>query len=137
MESDLVASAATTLVERLTGEAWQTVVAAIGGLWRRVHAEQGDAVEADAAETRAAALRALEIADDEAVAELVGEWRSRLRRLVAGNPAVADELRRMVEGWASASGGGDTDIGSISMRVRASGHSSVTMAGRDVHITGP
>jgi hypothetical protein len=133
MESDLVTSAATTLVERLTSEAWQTVVTAIGGLWRRDHAERGDAVEADAVDTRAAALRALETEDDDALAELVAEWRSRLRRLVADNPDLADELRRMIADREPGSG----DTGSISMQVKASGRSRVTVAGRDVRITGP
>lgn len=129
MDADLVTTAATTLVEKLAGEAWQTVVDAVGNLWRRAHPERGESAEADAAETRSAVLQARAAGDDEAVAELVGEWRSRLRRLIAADPGAADELRRLL-------GEPAPGTGRIDMRVTASGHSRVTMAGRDVHVTG-
>lgn len=133
MDADLVTTAATTLVEKLASEAWQSVVAAIGGLWRRTRPDRGEAVEAEAAEARAEVLRALGEEDDEAVADLVGEWRSRLRRLLADDPGAEDELRRLVGDW---SAGGSSSDNRITMKVRASGHSRVTLAGRDVHITG-
>lgn len=137
MDSDLVATAAATLVEKLTDETWQAVVDAVGRLWRRVHPERGESAEADAEETRAAALQARESGDDAAVTELVGEWRSRLRRLVAADPGVEEELRRLLDEWSPDAGSaGVTGIGRIDMRVTASGHSRVTMAGRDAHVSG-
>jgi hypothetical protein len=134
----LTATAATTLVQRLTTDGWERVKSAVGTLWRRVHPERSDAVEAELAETRLGVLEARQTGDERAEQDLISEWRSRLQRLVRADPKVADELRRLVEQWESPpSSAGETQIGRVDMHARASGHSRVTMAGRDVHITGP
>ncbi|XVV00893.1 hypothetical protein ACQPW3_26160 [Actinosynnema sp. CA-248983] len=125
---EFLTTAATTLVERLAGDAWQSAVAAIGALWRQVHPERGDTVEAEAADTRAAVLRARAEQDGGVAEELVGEWRSRLRRLLVDHPQAEHELRRML-------GDPPTPAREVSMRASASGRSRITMAGRDVYIT--
>ncbi|NUT97146.1 MAG: hypothetical protein HOY78_34510 [Saccharothrix sp.] len=125
---EFLTTAATTLVERLASDAWQSAVAAIGAVWRRVHPERGDTVEAEAVDTRTAVLRARAEQDDGVTADLVGEWRSRLRRLVAEHPEVVDELRRFLDHPAREPGG-------ASQQAKASGRSRIVMAGRDVHIT--
>ncbi|MEU5694336.1 hypothetical protein [Actinosynnema sp. NPDC020468] len=136
METDLTSAAATTVVEKLTTGAWQDVVTAIGVLWREVHPERGATIEAEMVDTRTAALVAHETGDRHALADLVSEWRSRLRRLAAEDPRVSTELRRLLAGWTREQGMGDAAIGTVTMTAQAFGHSRVTMAGRDVHITG-
>jgi hypothetical protein len=137
VESDLVTTAATTLVEKLSGAAWQVAVSAIGNLWRRVHPERGDILEAEAVGSRTAALAARDAGDDQAMADVVGEWRSRLRRLIAEDARVADDLRQLLADLEPGGAAVDsTENGQISMRVKASGRSRVTLAGRDVHVTG-
>ncbi|MEU7524140.1 hypothetical protein AB0A74_00220 [Saccharothrix sp. NPDC042600] len=127
---EFLTAAATTLVERLAGEAWESAVAAIGGLWRQAHPDRGDTVEAEAVDTRTAALRARTERDDAVAADLVGEWRSRLRRLLAEHPEAVDELRRLLDDGPTARG-----AGRLSQRAEASGRSRIVLAGRDVHIT--
>lgn len=132
----LTATAATTLVERLTTDGWGQVASAMGALWRRVHLVRSTAIEAELTETRIAVLEARQDGDGLAEQYLVREWRSRLGRLVAADPSIVEELRQLVEEWvASASDGKDTRMGRVDMRARASGHGRVTMAGRDIHIT--
>ncbi|MBP2337427.1 hypothetical protein JOF41_003605 [Saccharothrix coeruleofusca] len=136
METDLMTRVAAAVVEKLTTEAWQGVLAAIGGLWRMVHPERGDTVEAEVVDTRAAVLAAREAGDDGTVAGLVAEWGDRLRRLAAKDPDVEVQLRRLLAAWTREPSAERTVIGPVRMSAKASGHSRVTMAGRDVHITG-
>lgn len=126
----LAATAADVLVKKLATDGWERVVAAVGALWRRVHPERGDTVEAEAAETRSAALAAREAGDEAGEQDLVLEWQGRLRRLVANKPETVGELRRLLAEWDSG-----VSASSITMHVQASGHSRVTVAGRDVHVT--
>ncbi|TCO53664.1 hypothetical protein [Actinocrispum wychmicini] len=133
--STLAETAASALVKRLATDGWEKVVAAVGALWRRVHPDRADTVRAEAAETRENLVAARGTGGESVEEDLVGEWRSRLRRLVAADPGVVDELRHLVAEWSPAENrGGYTEIGQLTMRANASGHSRVTMAGRDAHV---
>jgi hypothetical protein len=125
--AELASSAALKFVEQLTTAAWQGVVSAVGALWRRVHPARAETVEADAAETRAAAL-----ADPAAVADLAAEWRGRLYRLVVTHPAAAAELRALLAEWSPQAGDSQ-----VRMRATAYGRSRIVQAGRDAHVTAP
>lgn len=132
----LTATAATALVQQLTTDGWERVKSAVGTLWQRVHPERRDAVEAELIETRSGLLDSRETGNAQAEQDLISEWRSRLRRLMAADPTVASDLRHLVEQWTCLPcDTGETTIGRVDMRVRASGHSRVTMAGRDAYIT--
>lgn len=126
----LFATAGTTLVQQLTTEVWEGAKAGFVALWRRKQPERADVVDAELTEARAGAVAARRIGDDEALAELADEWRSRLRRLVASDPDLVAELRRWTEQWAPS---GDTS--QVSMVANASGHGRITMAGRDMYLT--
>lgn len=132
----LTATAATTLVQRLTTDGWERAKSAVGALWRRAYPERSDTVEVELAETRFGALQARQEGDEQTEQDLVSEWRSRLRRLITSDPSLVDELRRLVEQWEVPSPSpGETRIGRMDMRAHASGHSRVTLAGRDAYIT--
>ncbi|MGC5343356.1 hypothetical protein ACPXCE_06720 [Streptomyces sp. DT24] len=135
--SILAATAATTVVEALTSAAWEQTQAAIGALWHRVHPDRARTVEAELAETRTDALAALLGGDERAHDALVGEWQGRLRRLLAADPELADELRRLVDALRN-SLPRETGAGSprIDLRARASGHAQVNQAGGSIHIIG-
>jgi hypothetical protein len=140
MESELVVlatTAANTLVQQWATDSWKSAVEAIGALWRKIYPERGDTIEAEATDTHDAVVRARETGDEETERELVGEWQSRLRRLLTAEPRVADDLRRLLAEWQpGVPVVGNTRIGQMTMRVTASGNSRVSMAGRDVHIAG-
>ncbi|MEV8530893.1 hypothetical protein [Streptomyces sp. NPDC051211] len=129
----LAASAGTAVVNELATTGWRRVQTAVGGLWRRVHPERAETVEAELEETRSDVLAARQAGDVEGEQALVVQWQSRLRRLLAAEPALAVELRRVLDELEPAPGESGTVI---TMNATASGGSRVVQAGRDVHITG-
>jgi hypothetical protein len=131
----LCAAAATTLVTLMTTDSWERVKSGFAGLWRRGHPGQAGAVEAELEASRAAAVSARRNGDGEAEAELAAEWRSRLRRLAAGDDELQVELRRLVEELRPLLPDG-APAGPVVMQVRASGSSRVYQAGRDQTVTG-
>lgn len=131
----LAATAATTVVQALTTTAWEQARNAVGGLWRRAHPDRAETVEADLVEARREALAAREAGDDQAEQDLVGEWQSRLRRLLATDPQLAGELRELVEQLRPALPDGGTRLGQVEMHARASEQGRVYQAGRDQHIS--
>ena len=137
MDADLAAlwsTAATTLVTLMTTESWGRIKVGFTGLWRRAHPSQVAVVEADLESARAAAVAARRDGDEEAVAELAAEWRSRLRRLANSDEVLQAEVRRLVEEFRPLLPGGPA--GPVVMVARASGGSRVNQAGRDQTVTG-
>lgn len=131
----LATTAATTLVASLTTDAWERAKTAVGGLWRRVHPEGSDTVEAELVQVRAEVLAARKADDQQAEQALVSEWQARLRRLLTTDPWVADELRHIVDDLTPMLPGGDrVRIGRIQMTATASGHGRIYQAGRDQSI---
>lgn len=120
--AELTSAAALTFVQQLTTDAWRGVMSAMGALWQRVHPDREAAVEADAAETREAAL-----SDRDTVPDLALEWQARLRRLVAADLGVAADLRALLAEW--------TPDTRVRMHARASGRGRIVQAGRDAHVT--
>lgn len=132
----LTSTAATTVVKLLATAAWEQATSAVGRLWRRVHPERAETVQAELEETRAEVLAARRVEDEQAEQALVGEWQGRLRRLVAADPQLADDLRRVVAELRSALADTDAPQGTmITMRATAFGTSRVNQAGRDLHVT--
>ena len=116
----------------MTTEGWDRAKAAIVALWRRVHPERAEAVDSELAAARCEVLAASDAQDEQAELDLVGEWRSRLGRLVAADPQLQQELRRFVEEFGPAvAEAGATRIGPVTMQAKATGHGRVYQAGRD------
>jgi hypothetical protein len=135
--AQLISTAATALVQLLTTEGWERAKSAVGSLWQRVHPDRVAMLEVELGDSRAALLAARGVGDDQAERDLEGEWRGRLRRLVAADPQVADELPRLLQELRAAlTEAGVAQGGHIDMRAHASGHAQVYQAGRDQHISG-
>ena len=138
MDPDLTGlswAAATTLVALMTTDSWARVKAGFVGLWRRRDPRQAGVVETDLAAAQQEMVAALQAGDERAGVELAREWQSRLRRLVAADVQLQDELGRLVAQFrplVSDSG----KPGPVVMRARASGLSRVYQAGRDQTIVG-
>jgi hypothetical protein len=131
--TELTAVAATTVVKLLATAAWKQAGSALGRLWARVHPERVETVQAELEDSRAEVLDG----DEQVEQALVGEWQGRLRRLLATDPGLADELREVVAQWQAVLGEPDSRPGgSITMNATASGHGRVNQAGRDLHIGG-
>lgn len=132
----LTSTAATTVVKLLATAAWERATDAVGGLWRRVHPERAETVQAELEDSRVEVLAARRVGDEQAEQALVGEWQGRLRRLVAADPPLVDELRRVVTELRSALADAEAPQGTtITMQATTFGTSRVNQAGRDLHIT--
>lgn len=130
----LVSTAATTLVTALATGTWELAKQGIGSLWRRVHPDRSEAVEAELMEARDQLLAARRAGDEQIEHDLVDEWQSRLRRLLVTAPQLADELQHWNDQLLAAVVEAGGQIGRLDMRARASGHGRVYQAGRDQHI---
>jgi hypothetical protein len=139
--AELTATAAATLVRALVSDGWELARSSMAALWKRAHPERATMIEAELAETREVALDARRSADPDAEEQLITEWQSRLRRLVVADPALAEDLRRLLTQWLrSESEGEDGERGPrvhVEQHVRASDHSRVVIAGRDAHVREP
>ncbi|MGW3357549.1 hypothetical protein ACWDFL_19330 [Streptomyces bungoensis] len=138
MEAELAALArlaASTVVGAMATAGWESAQRAMGELWRRVHPERADTVVAELGEARADVLAAREHGDERAERELVVAWQARLRRLLAADPALVPELRRLTDELLPPTGEAGPPAGGTRLTANASGRSRVTMAGRDINIT--
>jgi hypothetical protein len=131
----LTSTAAATVVQLLTTAAWEQAKTAVGGLWRRVHPERAETVQAELEDSRAEMLAARELGDKQVEQALVGEWQGRLRRLVVTHPQLVDELRVVVAQLRAALADADaSQSATISLQATAFGNSRVNQAGRDLHV---
>lgn len=138
MESELtkfMSTAATTVVTLLATAAWEQGRTAVGNLWRRVHPERAETVEAELAETRAEVLAARQAGDEQAEQILIEEWRGRLWRLAATDPQLTDELRRVVAQLQLLLLDAAPQFSTITMQATTFNDSRVIQAARDVHVT--
>ncbi|MFE0389813.1 hypothetical protein ACFW1F_38015 [Streptomyces bungoensis] len=138
MEAELAALvrlAASTVVGAMATAGWESAQRAVGELWRRVHPERADTVVAELGEARADVLAAREQGDERAERELVVAWQARLRRLLAADPELAPELRRITDELLPLTGEAGPPADGTRLTANASGRSRVTMAGRDINIT--
>lgn len=87
-------AAATAVVSALTTDGWQQARDAMVRLWRRARPAHVPAIESDLDDTRAELVTA---PGDGAEQLLVADWERKLRRLVAAEPDVALELRRVLD----------------------------------------
>ena len=88
----------TALVGAIATSTWQQVRDAVTGLWRRVHPRQeagGIGTELD--DLREQVLQARRDADTGTERALEGAWQLRLQQLLRADPALAAELRQVLD----------------------------------------
>ncbi len=97
MVDPIVVAAGTALVSAMATDVWQQARASVVALWRRVHPQQADTVEADLEGLRAQVLDARQAGRADTELALTGVWQGRLQQLLLDEPAVAPELRRVLD----------------------------------------
>lgn len=133
----LARTAGATVVTLMATDTWNRTRDGLVSLWRRALPDRAETVGGELDATRSDLLAARAAGDELSEDELRTEWQSRLRRLLAAQPGVADDLRRLLEEVsAQTPGTGDaTVVGEVRMHAEASGHGRVYQAGRDQHIS--
>ncbi len=94
----IVLAFGTALVGAIATSTWQQVRQAVTGLWRRVHPRQeagGIGTELD--DLREQVLQARRDSDTGTERALEEAWQLRLQQLLRADPALADELRRVLD----------------------------------------
>ncbi|MFI5882966.1 hypothetical protein [Streptomyces sp. NPDC051554] len=134
----IVLAAGTALVGAMATDAWQQVRTSLVELWRRARPEQAEVIDAELGAVRAHVLTARESGDADTEQTLVSDWQLRLQALLRANPAVANELRQLLDTHLTPLVSADerSRIATLVMRAEASGSGRVYQAGRDQHITG-
>jgi hypothetical protein len=130
---EIISSAAMSLVGAMATDAWQQTRAAIVAWWRHVRPDQADRVDAALVESRERVLAARQVGDGDGESRLVSDWGSRLTALLRDDPALAYELRRLIDEEISPllRRENSTRTDSREFRAEASGHGRVYQAGRD------
>lgn len=93
----IVVAFGTALVGAMATDVWQQARASVVALWRRVHPQQADTVEADLEGLRGQILDARQAGRAEIEQALTGVWQGRLQQLLLDDPAVAPELQRVLD----------------------------------------
>jgi hypothetical protein len=109
----LAVSGATVLVQQMVGDGWAQVRDRLARCLSRGGAAAGEgaallALRGELDTSRAELLAARDAGDEDAVADVRAEWRSRLRRALRADPRLAAELGAMVEELGSQGRRGDT-----------------------------
>src|SRR6266568_13655 len=94
----IVLAFGTALVGAIATSTWQQVREAVTGLWRRVHPRQkADDIGTELDELREQILLARRDGDTDTERALEGAWQVRLQQLLRADPALAEELRRVLD----------------------------------------
>ncbi|MFD7062882.1 hypothetical protein [Streptomyces sp. NPDC059906] len=136
MDPELLAqTAGITVVGLMATDAWQRTRDGVVALWRRARPVQADEIGTALEETREEILAARHEGDSEGAEDLERDWRRRLRRLLAADPSIAQDLEEVLaEARASLPEDERPAIPAVQMHAHASGNARVYQAGRDQHI---
>jgi len=129
----LAVSAATTLVQMMTSDAWGQAKSSVVSLWRRLRPAQADAVDADLDGARAGLIAA----GGTHGTVVVDEWAARLQDVATAGPQAAAVLLDLAEALRRCAAGAEsTPVARVEMHAKATGRGRVFQAGRDQEITG-
>ncbi|MEV5012064.1 hypothetical protein [Streptomyces sp. NPDC055692] len=141
MDAELLAlanTAGTTLVTLLATDSWTRAKSAVGALWRRARPEAAEVVVAELVDARDELLAAQAAGDAAVAEELSGDWQRKMRRLLAADPSLASELRRLLneELTPALKATGQTWSGAVTMKSNVSDNGRNYQVGQGtLHIT--
>jgi len=117
-------------------DAWQGARDGVVALWRKARPAQAEIIEAELDEVRRQVLDARRDGDADTEQALAGSWQVRLQQFLRQDPALAGELKRVLDEVLTPvlEPADQVRIGSIVMKASASGRGRVYQAGRDQHI---
>ena len=133
----IVVAFGTAVIGAMATDTWQQARDAVTGVWRRVHPAQVDGVGTDLDALREDIVRARRDGDTDTERALEGAWRVRLQQLLRADPALAGELRRVLDQVLTPAlpPTEQTRVQTI-ITGTAGGHARLNQAGRDVNVVG-
>ncbi|WP_422741106.1 hypothetical protein ACN27B_18665 [Micromonospora sp. WMMD754] len=117
----------------LATDSWTTARDAMVALWKRVHPQRSDLIAEELGEARTALMTARHDGDSITERDLIGEWQGRVRRLLAADPQVSEELRRLLSEElrpAVPQAQGKT----VNLHAHGSGNAQINQAGHNLRI---
>ena len=94
----IVLAFGTALVGAIATDTWQQVREAVTGLWRRLHPQQkADDIGTELDDLREQVVLARREGDTGTERALEGAWQVKLQQLLRADPALAAELRRVLD----------------------------------------
>lgn len=135
----IVLAAGTALVGAMATDAWQQVKHAVINLWHKVRPERADEVGGELEELRRHVLQARADGDEATEHALEGVWQLRLQELLRGDPALAGNLRQVLDEVLTPALPlpGQTRIGTILMTGTSRESSTFTQIGNQVNYGRP
>lgn len=103
MEAELMtlaAAGATALVQQMAADSWVQARDRMVSFFSRHRAGEEDLIEGELETSRGELTTAVNTGDEQAASDVEAEWRTRLRRTLAADPAAASELREVVDALA-------------------------------------
>ncbi|MEU7924693.1 hypothetical protein [Micromonospora sp. NPDC049107] len=130
---ELATTAGNAVVTLLATDAWQTAKSAMVSLWGVAHPQRVEVISGELDDARAALLAGRRSDGPTVEEELAGEWRGRLRRLLAADPGLADELKRLLDEQLVPAAR-NAGVATVNQRARAEGNARIYMSGRDLSV---
>lgn len=133
----VVAAFGIALVGAIATDAWKEVRAALSGLWRRVRRNpEADGIGTELDRLRERVLAARRDGDAATVKALEGSWQLRLQELLRAEPALAAELKRILDEvlTPALTPAERTQIGTIIMTASSHDSSTFTQIGNQTNI---
>ncbi|MEU6738253.1 hypothetical protein [Streptosporangium sandarakinum] len=132
----LILTFGTALVTAMATDAWQQVRSGAVALWQKARPDQADIVEQELTDARTLVLAARDEGDTDTERALAGSWQIRLQQLLRDDPALAQEIQRVLDevlkpALAPASPQGRT----VTMTATAQDQGRVYQAAGDQHFT--
>jgi hypothetical protein len=128
------------LIGAIATDAWPRVREAVTGLWRRGRARhEADDIGTELDELREQVVLARRDGDTSTEGALEGAWQVRLQQLLRADPALADELRRVLEQvlTPALTTAEQTRVGTILMTGSSHDSSTFTQIGTQTNYTHP
>ncbi|MFD9069111.1 hypothetical protein [Streptomyces lasiicapitis] len=133
----IAVAAGTALISAMATDAWQQARMRVVEWWRTVRPDEAESIDGELADAHTQVLVAREEDDEDREQDLVTDWQMRLQLLLRADPALAEQLRVLLDDHLIPvlSAQEQHVVTSQVMKATASGHGRVYQAGRDQTIT--
>lgn len=130
-------AAGTAVIGAMATDAWQQVRTSVVEWWRAARPDQAESIHRELTDAHTQVISARQEDDEVREQDLVTDWQMRLQILLRANPALAEQLRVLLDDHLIPvlPTREQHAVTSQVMKATASGHGRVYQAGRDQNIT--